>query len=136
MFENRTEIRVRYADTDQMGVMYYSNYLVWFEVARTEFFRSLGFDYRALEKEREIYLPVAEVECRYRASLRYDDLATIVSRVKNVGNSRLVFEYEITLGGKTVTTGLTKHAFVNRTGKPVAIPEDIREALIRTIPSE
>jgi acyl-CoA thioester hydrolase len=136
MFESKIDIRVRYADTDQMGVMYYSNYLIWFEVARTEFFRSMGFDYRSLEKDREIYLPVAEVVCRYRAPLRYDDLAAVVTRVNDVGNSRLVFEYDIILRGKTVTTGSTKHAFVDRKGKPVAIPQDIREALLRTLPSE
>lgn len=129
MKEHSTEIRVRYADTDQMGVMYYSNYLVWFEVARTELFRDMGFEYDKIEKEREICLPVAESYCKYKAPLKYDDVATISASVKKIGNSRLTFEYTITKDGKIVTSGYTSHAFVNKEGRPVPVPADIRKSL-------
>ena len=68
-----TEVRVRYAETDQMGVVYYANYLVWFEVGRVELLRALGFSYSVLETEHECILPVVEATCRYRSSARYDD---------------------------------------------------------------
>ena len=123
------ELRVRYAETDQMGVVYYSNYLVWFEIARTEFLRARDLDYNRIEKERRIYLPVTESHCRYRSPLRYDDMFRIITRLTDVGNSRLTFEYEVEKDGRIVTTGYTKHTFINEAGKPIPVPEDIREVL-------
>jgi len=128
MKEHYIELRVRYKDTDQMGVMYYSNYLVWFEVARTEFFRKEGIVYRELEQKRNIYLPVAEAQCRYKAPLRYDDAAAVKTRVTGLGRSRLTFEYEVIKDGRVTTTGYTIHAFVDAKGKPVQIPQDIRRS--------
>jgi acyl-CoA thioester hydrolase len=78
---NDAEIRVRYAETDQMGVVYYANYLVWFEVGRSEYCRRRGVDYRRLEKESQYFLAVAEVECRFHAPARYDDLLLIRTRI-------------------------------------------------------
>jgi len=112
-----------------MGVVYYSNYLVWFEIARTEFLREKGLDYNRIEKERKIYLPVTEAYCRYRAPLKYDDQFTIVTKLKDVENSRMTFEYDVRKGDRTVTTGYTRHAFINEKGKPIPIPEDIKEIL-------
>lgn len=122
-------LRVTYKDTDQMGVAYYSNYLVWFEIARTEFFREIGMEYRRLEKEDKIFLPVAEANCRYKAPLRYDDVFTVITKVEDLGSTRLSFSYEIQKDGKTTTTGYTKHAFVNSDGRPVPVPEKVRTAL-------
>ena len=130
MKEHILELRVRYAETDQMGVVYYSNYLVWFEVARTEFFREKGLDYNCIEKERKIYLPVTEVSCRYKAPLRYDDIFTITTWLGDVGRSRLIFEYAIKKDGLIVTTGYTKHVFIDTKGKPIAMPQDIREVIV------
>ena len=76
-----TELRVRYAETDQMGVVYYANYLVWFEVGRVEFMRSLGFDYKQMEVEDGCILPVIEATCRYKAPARYDDELLIETRL-------------------------------------------------------
>jgi len=125
MKEHTLKLRVRYAETDQMGVVYYSNYFIWFEVSRTEFFREKGLDYNRIEKERKIYLPVTESYCRYKSPLRYDDLFTITTWLSDVGRSRLTFEYTIKKDGIVVTTGHTKHVFIDPAGKPISIPKDI-----------
>jgi acyl-CoA thioester hydrolase len=90
-----TEVRVRYAETDQMGVVYYANYLIWFEIGRVELLRALGFSYRQLEQEHGCILPVIEATCRYRASARYDDQILIESRPALLRGSILKFAYRI-----------------------------------------
>ena len=90
-----TELRVRYAETDQMGVVYYANYLVWFEVGRVEFMRSLGFDYKKMELEDGCILPVVEANCRYRAPARYDDVILIEAGPVILKGSLLKFAYRI-----------------------------------------
>lgn len=90
-----TEVRVRYAETDQMGVVYYANYLVWFEVGRVELFRALGFSYKLLEKEHQCILPVAEAHCRYRSPARYDERILIETRPLMLRGSVLKFGYRI-----------------------------------------
>jgi acyl-CoA thioester hydrolase len=90
-----TQLRVRYAETDQMGVVYYANYLVWFEIGRVELLRSLGFSYRQLESEHQCILPVIETTCRYRAPARYDDEILIESRPALLRGSVLKFAYRI-----------------------------------------
>ena len=95
MSEHTIELRVRYEETDQMGVVYYANYLVWFEVARTEHFRAKGIEYRKIEDEEKLYIPVIEACCRYKAPLKYDDLVTVTSKVTDAGSSRITFEYEV-----------------------------------------
>jgi acyl-CoA thioester hydrolase len=90
-----TELRVRYAETDQMGVVYYANYLVWFEVGRVEFMRSLGFDYKQMEMEDGCILPVAEATCRYRAPARYDDVILIEAGPTLLRGPLLKFAYRI-----------------------------------------
>jgi acyl-CoA thioester hydrolase len=90
-----TETRVRYAETDQMGVVYYANYLVWFELGRVEFMRSLGFDYKQMEMEDGCILPVVEANCRYRAPARYDDVILIEACPIVLRGSMLKFAYRI-----------------------------------------
>jgi acyl-CoA thioester hydrolase len=90
-----TEVRVRYAETDQMGIVYYANYLVWFEIGRVELLRSLGFSYRQMEEEHGCILPVIEARCRYRASARYDDQILIESRPAMLRGPVLKFAYRI-----------------------------------------
>ncbi|MBU0683096.1 MAG: thioesterase family protein [Candidatus Omnitrophota bacterium] len=123
--EHSIELRVRYKETDQMGVVYYSNYLVWFEIARTEFFRANGIVYKNIEDDQNIYLPVVESYCRYKAPLRYDDLVTVVVRLTNLSGTRMAFDYEVFGNGKLCAMGWTKHAFVNEKGKPIQIPSAI-----------
>jgi acyl-CoA thioester hydrolase len=90
-----TEVRVRYAETDQMGIVYYANYLVWFEIGRVELLRSLGFSYSALEIEHQCILPVVEATCRYRSPARYDDRILIESRPALLRGSVIKFAYRI-----------------------------------------
>ncbi len=120
------EVRVRYSETDQMGVVYYANYMVWFEMVRTEFFRNNGMSYRDLEKKDKIFLPVVEVSCKYKIPLKYDDKITVAAKLVEMGVSRIVFEYEIRRGDKLTTTGVTKHVFINEKGLPVRVPAKVR----------
>jgi acyl-CoA thioester hydrolase len=90
-----TEVRVRYAETDQMGIVYYANYLVWFELGRVELLRSLGLAYSQLEKEHECILPVVSARCRYRSPARYDDEILIETRPEMMRGSVLKFAYRI-----------------------------------------
>ncbi|MGA3032390.1 MAG: thioesterase family protein [Terracidiphilus sp.] len=90
-----TEVRVRYAETDQMGIVYYANYLVWFELGRVELLRSLGLAYSQLEKEHECILPVVEAVCRYRSPARYDDEIVIETRPAMLRGSVIKFAYQI-----------------------------------------
>jgi len=127
---HETTIRVRYSETDQMGVVYYANYLVWFEVARTEYFRNLGMEYSGLEK-KGIYLVVAEANCRYKAPLKYDDQIRIVTILSYIKSSSLGFTYEIFLGDRLIATGSTTHVFVNKEKKPVKIPPEVFQAVTK-----
>jgi acyl-CoA thioester hydrolase len=90
-----TEVRVRYAETDQMGIVYYANYLVWFEIGRVELMRSLGLAYSQLEREHQCILPVIEASCRYRAPARYDDEILIETRPSLLRGSVIKFAYRI-----------------------------------------
>lgn len=127
MKTHSVNIRVTYADTDKMGVVYYSNYFVWFEVARTEFFRREGVVYKDIEKEKGLFLPVVEATARYRLPITYDEIVTVKTHVSETGNSRIVFEYEVKReDGEIAATGTTKHTFVDKNKKPVPIPPDIR----------
>jgi acyl-CoA thioester hydrolase len=120
--------RVLYADTDQMGITYYANYFKWFEAARTEYFRALGFPYTECEK-KGIFLPVAEAHANYLAPSTYDDDITVRTSVVEIGNSTLRFEYQV-MNAKTqvlLATGSTVHVFVNKTMKPCRVPAEIKE---------
>jgi acyl-CoA thioester hydrolase len=123
-------VRVRYVETDQMGVVYYSNYLVWFEIGRTEWLRDTGWTYRDMEAEG-LSLPVIEAHCEYRLGARYDDELEIRTTGRQVSAVRLAFEYEIVRRNETavLATGHTIHATLNRAGKPVRIPARVKELL-------
>ena len=123
-----TRLRVRYAETDRMGVVYYANYLVWFEVARTDWLRDTGSTYRDMEAAG-ISLPVIEAHCQYRQPARYDDeieirtLATLISPV------RIRFDYDVMRDGAVLSSGHTVHAAVDTGGRPCRLPERVRELL-------
>jgi acyl-CoA thioester hydrolase len=117
-------LRVRYAETDQMGVVYYANYLIWMEVGRVELCRLCGFRYRDMEREDGVMLAVAEANCRYSYPARYDD-EVIVKAWIGAANSRMVtFEYELAAAdtGRKLAAGFTKHVFVNRDFRPARLP--------------
>ena len=126
-------LRVRYAETDQMGVAYYANHLVWFELGRTEFFRQRGFVYKEIEERENCYATVAEVRCRYHAPARYDDTLTVRTWLKAARSRVIQFEYEIVNDtGTRIATGETLHVITDRTGKPRSLPEKYIEALLGT----
>lgn len=124
----KTDIRVRYQETDNMGVVYYGNYFTWFEVARTEFLRSLGLSYRELE-EKGMFLMVAGASCRYKAPARYDDTVTIETCVSDVRNSSMKFDYKISIGALLIATGDSTHVFTDHSFKPIRIPDEVKKRL-------
>ena len=121
-------VRVRYAETDQMGVAYHANYFVWFEVARTDWLRTFGVTYRDLEAEG-YFLPVIEAHCGYRTSARYDDDLRITATARLVSAVRVAFDYEITGPSAIVATGHTVHATLDRQGRPVRVPARVKELM-------
>lgn len=123
---HETEVRVRYQETDNMGVVYYANYFVWFEIARTEYLRSQDISYRALES-KGMYLMVAGASCQYKYPARYDDLIRIQSWISKLKNSSLTFEYKLFLGDRLIATGESVHVFTDRAGKPMRIPKELRD---------
>lgn len=127
--EFSVEVRVRYADTDQMGVVYYANYLVWLEIARTEFLRSRGIDYRNIEREKQLALPAVEAFCKYKAPARYDDIIVIKTKISQIKNSSLRFDYELfnKESNQLLVTAYTVHVFIDKDRRPVRIPEQMRE---------
>ena len=116
-------MRVRYAETDQMGVVYYANYFVWFEVGRTDLLRDAGWSYREMELEG-IALPVIEAHCEYRQSARYDDELEIRTTGSQLSPVRVAFDYEVVRpsDAATIATGRTIHAALDRDGRPCRLP--------------
>ena len=123
------EVRVRYAETDQMGVVYYANYLVWFEIGRVEFLRSLGFDYKQMEIEDGCILPVVEASCRYKAPARYDDVILIEAGPVLLRGSVLKFAYRIIRapnhreGQQVLAEGETVHIVCDASMQKCLMPE-------------
>jgi len=127
MSVHRTRLRVRYAETDQMGVVYYANYLVWMEVARVEFCKSVGFSYEEMERDDGIFLAVSEAHCRYLYPARFDQEIVIHTSLADAHPRMIRFGYEMQFAdGRKLATGETKHVFVGRDLKPVRLPEKYR----------
>lgn len=120
MYTNDAIIRVRYGETDQMGVVYHGNYYTWFEVGRSEFFNSLGYTYKTLEEEG-IILPVTESSCKYIKPAKYYDEIIIRTKIDTLKGVRIIFDYEIIRKEDNVllAKGKTTHAFVNKELKPI-----------------
>jgi acyl-CoA thioester hydrolase len=127
---HRTQVRVTYAETDAMGIVYYANYLRWLEVGRTELMRSLGIAYKEME-DRGAFLPVSEVFCKYHVPARYDDILIIETTVDFLRRASIQFSYRILRksDGTLLITGSTLHAFVDREGKIVKVPPALRAKL-------
>ena len=119
------QVRVRYAETDQMGVVYHSNYIIWFEVGRVEMMRQLGFVYSDMEKNDDIHIAVADVHCRFKSPALYDDLLTVRTRLVNVRGSVLHFGYEIVRSddGKILAEGESVHISVNSKFERIHLPQ-------------
>lgn len=125
-------VRVRYAETDQMGVVYHSNYLIWFEVGRVELMRSLGFDYKRMEADDDTYMVVADAHCRYHHPARYDELLTIRTRILEAKTRTLQFGYEIFRqeDQKLLATGDTTHVATSREGRVKQFPDKYKMAFL------
>ena len=125
-------LRVRYAETDAMGIVYHTNYIVWFEVGRGEYLRQQGGDLAQLEAQG-YYLPVTEVQTRYLAPARYGDLVTVRTRVEEGRSRQVTFAYEVVMAetGQLLATGRTKHVCVDAEGTIKVVPQEIRQMLRR-----
>jgi acyl-CoA thioester hydrolase len=122
---NETRLRVRYAETDQMGVVYHANHFVWFEVGRVELLRQLGFSYREMESKDGRFIAVAEAKCRYRAPVRYDDEVLVRTQLLNVRDSVIHFGYELRRADDAtlLAEGETTHIVTDANMKIAALPE-------------
>lgn len=126
-----SNVRVRYAETDKMGVVYYANYFVWFEVARTDLLRSLGWSYREMELAG-VSLPVIDAECHYVKPARYDDELEIRTEGRLLSPIRMEFTYQVRLMAESAiaASGKTVHASLDAKGRPCRLPERIREVFV------
>ncbi|RPI22141.1 MAG: acyl-CoA thioesterase [Acidobacteria bacterium] len=126
------KIRVRYADTDQMGVVYYANYLVYFEVGRTEFCRHRGISYAQIERDTGSYLIVAEARCRYRRPLRYDQEVIVRTFLQEMRRRTLTFAYQLieASSGTICAEGETVHVVTDQQGRPRSFPDEYRRILL------
>jgi acyl-CoA thioester hydrolase len=120
-----TRLRVRYAETDQMGVVYYANHYIWMEVARVELCKASGFNYRDMEQEDGIFMAVAESGCRYRAPARFDDEIVVKTWIEEANPRTVTIHYEMRLaeGDRLLATGHTRHVFVNREMHKSRLPQ-------------
>ncbi len=128
MLKSTTQITVRYAETDMMGVVYHGNYLPWFEVGRTNLLKEYGVPYRELEKEG-YFLPVIEVQAKYHRPAVYDDTVTIFTTLREKPSLRITLDYEIRRGDELLVTGKTIHAFIDRSGRPSRPPHVFTEKI-------
>ena len=126
---SETTLRVRYAETDQMGLVYYANYFIYFEIGRVEYMRQLGVAYKEMEIQDDSFIVVAESHCRYLRPARYDDLLCIRTRVAEVRRRTIRFAYEIVNRSSAVllATGETQHVVCDGKGRPKALPEKYRK---------
>ena len=124
-----SRFRVRYAETDQMGMVYYANYLVWMEIGRTDFCRECGFSYRDLEREEQAFLTVVEANCRYLAPARYDDEILVETELARLRSRIVEFAYRIRSGAKLLAEGRTVHVVIRADGRPRSKPDRYLELL-------
>ena len=135
---HETEIRVRYAETDKMGIVHHSNYLVWFELGRSEFCRARGFSYLEMEEQENALMVVAEVYCRYKSPAYYEDLVTIRTNVADIRSRSLRFIYEVYRASDQtlLAEGETLHVVTDKNKKVRSMPETYKEKLLVVIETE
>ena len=121
-----TRVRARYAETDQMGVVHHANYYIWMEVARVELCQAIGFRYRDMENKHGVLLSVVESSCRYAGSARFDDEVLIVTRLAHANSRVISFAYDMSVDGRHIASGETKHVCLNRELKPTRLPAEYR----------
>jgi acyl-CoA thioester hydrolase len=132
-----TTVRVRYAETDQMGVVYHANYYIWFEIGRVELLRQMGFSYKDMEQKDDCYIVVGKTSCRHMRPARYDDVLRIRTRIAEAGTRTVRFAYEV-LNDATkeiIAEGETMHVVCDKTGRPKQIPAHYRKAFGVQLPA-
>ena len=125
----QSRFRVRYAETDQMGIVYYANYLIWMEVGRSDFCRECGFSYRNMEREEQAFLTVAEATCRYHAPARYDEQVLVETEITRLRRRVVEFSYRIKNESMLLAEGRTVHVVIGPDGKPRSMPDRYFELL-------
>jgi acyl-CoA thioester hydrolase len=122
---NETHLRVRYAETDQMGVVYHANHFIWFEVGRVELLRQLGLSYKDMEREEDCFIAVVDAQCRYKAPVHYDEMVIVRTHLKHVREKVIRFGYELRSAdtGELLAEGETAHIVADSQMKPRALPE-------------
>ena len=127
---SESRVRVRYAETDQMGVVYHANHFIWFEIGRVDLMRQLGFNYRDLERDHGCFIPVVDARCRYKAPARYDDEIIVRTHLRNVRESLIHFGYELLRAddNETIAEGETMHMILDSKMKPALLPENYLKA--------
>jgi acyl-CoA thioester hydrolase len=128
MLQSRTQVTVRYAETDMMGVVYHGNYLPWFEIGRTNLLKEFGVPYRQLEADG-FFLPVVEVQAKYHRPAVYDDTVTVITTLREKPGVRITLEYEIRREDTLLVTGKTVHAFIDREGRPSRPPASFADRM-------
>jgi acyl-CoA thioester hydrolase len=130
-----SRLRVRYAETDQMGVVYHSNFFVWFEIGRVDLFRHLGFTYRDMERDDGCFIAVADARCRYKAPARYDDEIVVRTHLRNLRDSLIHFGYEVLResDGTLLAEGETIHIVTDTEMNVRPMPERYRTAFQRLL---
>jgi acyl-CoA thioester hydrolase len=130
---SETRLRVRYAETDQMGVVYYANYFIWMEIGRTDYCKTVGFSYRDMEEEGA-NMAAVDASCRYIAPARYDDEILVRTTVERLNRRLITFAYSISnaVTGETLAEGQTVHITINKEGRKCSIPEKYLALLART----
>jgi len=122
-------VRVRYAETDQMGVVYHANYLIWFEIGRVELMRALGFEYKLMEAEDDCFIVVVEASCRYLHPARYDELLRVRTRISQAGNRMVKYSYQLLRDSDDhlLASGATTHVICGKDGRPKWLPQKYRD---------
>jgi acyl-CoA thioester hydrolase len=129
---HEARVRVRYAETDQMGVVYHANFFIWFEVGRVELMRALGVEYKKMEKEDDCHIVVAEAHCRYHQPARYDEVVRVRTRIAESRNRVVKFSYELfrDSDGLLLANGQTTHIICGSNGRPKLLPEKYRRIMV------
>jgi acyl-CoA thioester hydrolase len=132
---NETRIRVRYAETDQMGVVYHANHFIWFEVGRVELLRQLGFSYKNMEAEDDCFIAVVDARCRYKAPVHYDDQVVIRTYLKHVREKVIHFGYELFRAedNQLLAEGETTHIVADAQMRPRKLPEKYMQVFLRAV---
>ena len=134
---NTHQVRVRYAETDQMGVVYHGNYFTWFEVGRVELCRALGFEYKQMESDDDSFIVVVDAHCRYKSPARFDDELTVRTRIAESNRRMIQFSYEIFRqpASEPIATGDTRHVICDRQGRPRSLPEKYHKYFLHLKPA-